>query len=131
MLLPRAIKYRHGFSLIELMVAVAIIAILAAVCYPSYIRYVNRSHQSAAQQFMMDVANRQEQYRLDTRTYASTFTDVGTSPSTDLAKYYTITLQGVSSMAFTIQAVPAGTQTGSTLTLNQLGDKTPVSDWNG
>jgi type IV pilus assembly protein PilE len=59
-----------GFTLIELMITVAIVAILAAVALPSYRQYVVRSKRSAAQAQMMDIANRQQQFLLANRSYA-------------------------------------------------------------
>ena len=60
-----------GFTLIELMVTVAIVAILAAVSYPSYQDFMRRGIRSQGQQFLMDIAQRQEQYFLDQRQYAT------------------------------------------------------------
>jgi type IV pilus assembly protein PilE len=63
-----AVSPQHkGFTLVELMVTVAIVAILASISYPSYIQYVIRSNRSEAQQFMLDVANREEEYFLNNR----------------------------------------------------------------
>jgi len=62
----------RGFTLIELMVVVAIVAILAAVGYPSYQSHVAKGQRSAGQQFLADIAQRQEQYLLDRRQYATT-----------------------------------------------------------
>ena len=63
-----------GFTLIELMVTMAIIAILAAVAYPSYVDYVRRGVRSQGQQYLMDLAQRQEQFFIDQRAYAANVT---------------------------------------------------------
>jgi len=60
-----------GFSLIELMVVVTIIAILAAVGFPSYQQYNKRANRSQAEQIMLSIQNRQEQYILDARAYTN------------------------------------------------------------
>ena len=63
---------RHsGFSLIELMIAVVVVAILAAIGYPSYQQYLIRGHRSAGKQFLVDLAQRQELFLLDRREYAN------------------------------------------------------------
>ena len=63
---------RHlGFTLIELMIVVAILAILVTIGYPSYKSQIVRGYRSGGQQFLMDIAQRQEQYLLDQRQYAT------------------------------------------------------------
>ena len=68
-----------GFTLIELMITVAVIGILAAVAYPSYNDYLIRATRSAAQSFMLDVSNKEEQYLLDARIYAAVANNAGFS----------------------------------------------------
>lgn len=61
----------RGFTLIELMITVAVVALLAVVGYPSYRDYIARGQRSAGQQLLSDIAQRQEQYLLDRRQYAT------------------------------------------------------------
>lgn len=64
-------KRASGFSLIELMITVAIVALLVSIGLPSYQRYVARAVRASGQQFLTDLAQRQEQYFLDVRQYAT------------------------------------------------------------
>jgi type IV pilus assembly protein PilE len=59
-----------GFTLVELMIVVVVIAIIAAVGFPSYREHVARGQRSQGQQLLADIAQRQEQLLLDRRTYA-------------------------------------------------------------
>lgn len=120
----------RGFTLIELMIAVAIVGILASVAYPSYQRYVARSNRSVAIAYLNEVATRQQQYRLDARTFGS-LADIGMSSApSDVSTHYTISLSGAATATtFTVQAAPKGGQatndsTCGTLTLDQAGAKT-------
>lgn len=121
-------KYAKGFSLIELMVTVAIVAIIAVVAIPSYQSHVVKGNRAAAQAFMLDMENREKQYMLDARSYASTLGTLGMTAPADVSKYYTITIDVVATPpSFTITAAPiAGTQQANdgNLTLTSSGAKT-------
>ena len=119
-----------GFSLLELMIVIVIVAILAAVAYPSYQQHVVRTNRAATQQYLLEVTSLQHQFILDNRSYSTTLAALGTSPETAISDKYTVTITGVdntvSPPTFTLQAAPrAGTiQQGSdTLTVNHLGQK--------
>src|SRR5512141_3438789 len=80
-----------GFSLIELLVAVAVVAILATIAFPSYTAYRVRTHRAAAQAFLIDLANRQQLHMLDARGFATTLAQLGASPvPPDIAPYYVV-----------------------------------------
>ena len=121
-------KYTKGFSLIELMVAVVIVAILAAVAVPSYQSHVIKGNRAAAQAFMLDVENREKQYLLDARAYTNSLTTLGMATPADVSKNYTITIDVVATPpSFTITAAPiTGTQQANdgNLTLTSSGAKT-------
>lgn len=127
-----------GMTLIELMVVVVVIAILAAVAYPSYQNYIIRANRSAAQQFMLSIASRQEQFRLDARSYATAIT--GASPGLGLTVPAETTLRYTFSMTndaafpsattYVITATAIGPQVSDgDLTLDNLGTKTPADKW--
>lgn len=121
-----------GFTLIELMVVVAIVGILAAVAYPSYSSYVIRSNRAAAKSFMLEVSNLEQRYLIDARSYASALSDLNVSVPSDVSSNYTITITapraGITAPSYTITADPINGQlSGDTscgkLTLDETGSK--------
>lgn len=126
-------RYSSGFTLIELMITVVIVAILMGIALPSYRQHVVRSNRAAVEAFMLEVANRQERYLLDKRTYADSLSTLGMSLGTDVASNYTVAVASSSSagLTYTITATSIGSQQASdteckVLTLDQLGVKTPA-----
>ncbi|GAB1103233.1 MAG: type IV pilin protein [Shewanella algae] len=121
-------KKAAGFTLIEVMITVVILGILAAIAYPSYTQYIAKSTRSEAHAALMRLANLQEQYYLDNRTYATDMTKLGLNASPFITEngHYSIASTGTGS--FTLTATAQGVQASrdskcKTLTLTDAGVK--------
>lgn len=71
------VRSANGFTLIELMIVVAIITLLASIAYPSYTAYTKRAKRSDAQQLMQEISLKEGQYILDARTYTTALDTTG------------------------------------------------------
>ena len=69
--------FQRGFTLIELMVVIAIVGVLVAVAYPSYTDYVTRSKRATAKSFLVALADAQEHFFLDNKRYAIDLNELG------------------------------------------------------
>jgi type IV pilus assembly protein PilE len=124
------IEKNLGFSLIELLISVAIIGILAGVAYPSYTDFVTRSNRAEAQRELMRLANLQEQVFVDTRAYAASMIGLGiaTIAYTTETGNYVITVSAQTATTFTLTATAQSTQATndsacSTITINNAGQQ--------
>jgi type IV pilus assembly protein PilE len=69
---------RHkGFTLIELMLVLVVLAVILTIALPSYQGVTRKSQRAAAQSALLDLANRQEQYFLNNKTYTGTLANLG------------------------------------------------------
>lgn len=128
-------KKISGFTLIELMIAVVVVAILVAVAVPSYRSYTVKGNRAAAQSYLMTIAQLQQQYLLDARAYATTQTALNLAAPTNVSTYYTVTdpfTVGTAPNSFTITATPIGAQANDScgaLSIDNLGNKLPANCW--
>lgn len=103
-----------GFTLIEVIITVAIVAILTVVAVASYRGQAVRSNRAAAASFMLEVANKQEQYLLDRRNYAYSLADLGMSMPSEVSDNYTINIvdpdTGNAVPEYQITMTPTGSQ---------------------
>ncbi len=128
----KSTKIFKGFTLVELMITVGIVAILVALALPSYGRYVRKANRGEAQQLLMNWANNQEIWRANDTDYATEGELV--PPNHDK---YGFTLSNRTATTYTLTADPSGDQAydedkGTScdpLTLDQSNAKDPPDCW--
>ena len=130
----------RGFTLMELIITMIIVAILAAIAFPSYTSYLQRGRRSEAQQLIASIANRETQYLLDSRMYTNVIGATGLNANTERFTctpagaptvctnlYYNVTVavdNAVTPPTYTVTGTAIGSQVpDGNLTLNQSGTK--------
>jgi type IV pilus assembly protein PilE len=104
------VRKHRGFTLIELMIAVAIVGILVAIAYPSYTNSLIKGNRANAKAFLLTVATKQQQFLLDNRAYATKaeLTAAGLAVPPELTNFYTwdVTLVAGPPPGFEVQVDP-------------------------
>lgn len=146
------VRRKRGFTLLEVAIVAVVVGILAAIALPSYNNYVKRTNRSQAKQFLEDIANREEQYRLDQRAYTGTLGSggLGLAIPSDVTPYYDFTAAGTITVvtvgntatdcagtanalqgpAYLLTATAQGSQlSDGNLCLDSNGNKAPSTKW--
>jgi type IV pilus assembly protein PilE len=135
---------RGGFTLVELMIVLVIVAILAAIAYPAYTQHVLKTHRRAATACLMELAQWMERFyttnmRYDQDTNGSAVTLPTLTCRNDLSARFSFAFDSGQPTAttYTIVATAQGAQANdkesgtacSPLTINQAGARTPAACW--
>ena len=129
--MPR--KLQTGFTLVELIIVVAIISILASIAIPAYNGYVETSKRSDAQASLMALAIAQEKYRASNPTYTTVIGELNGVSSASESGYYALAVTAASGATFTATATPDGWTDSngncSPMSINQDGPTGTLSCW--
>jgi type IV pilus assembly protein PilE len=125
-----------GFTLIELMIVVAIIAILGGIAYPNYTQYVLRGKITEATSSLSDLRLRAEKYFADNRTYQvvpASGTVAGFNTTVTGARYFSYACTAATATTFACTATGVGDLTGFAYTINQANTRASTisaAGWN-
>jgi type IV pilus assembly protein PilE len=127
-----------GFTLIEVMITVAVVAILAAVALPNYFDYVTRSRLVEAKTSLVDMRTRLEQYFLDNRAYPKSKDKCVTADKTPASdeirlppdaisdsknKYFKVECTTMTTTTYTVTATGTGSMDGFVFTVNEANER--------
>lgn len=131
-------RHEHGYSLVELLIVLGVVALLAAIAYPSYRAQVMKSQRIDGKIFLLEIADRQERFYSDRGTYTTDISDLGFANTTSPDGHYTVAITDDPSnditITYQITATPQGNQaddTCSSYTVDSLGTRSssPAGCW--
>jgi type IV pilus assembly protein PilE len=129
---PRA-QGQRGFTLIELVIAMVIAAILAAIAIPSYTAYIQKSRRTEAKSTLLNMASLEERFFSTNNTYSSTPSDLGYATTAAVpfpvgSGYYNITDITVNAAVPPANAASAGTPASYSITAAPVPTSTQAGD---
>jgi type IV pilus assembly protein PilE len=139
----RQLQNQQGFTLIELMIVVGVVALLAAIALPSYNQYVQRTRRSEGQSALMNAQQAEEKFFFRCNRYGSMQEIYGNSAPTCGAppaagtsiessqKYYVIALAAITATTYNLNAAPENVQATDpcmVLSLDNTGTKGATGD---
>jgi type IV pilus assembly protein PilE len=136
-ILGSIMKKQAGFTLIELMITVAIIAILASIAYPSYLEQVTKTRRADGKAKLMEIMQAQEREYTLNYSYVTNLASLGYTLSDGKVEsnegYYAISAAACGSgigSCVQLTATALGSQSSDgNLTLDSIGNKTPADKW--
>ncbi|MDH3614394.1 MAG: type IV pilin protein [Gammaproteobacteria bacterium] len=138
---PTLASRQRGITFLELLIVVAIVAMISAFAFPSYMQYIVKTKRTAATSALLQIADRQQQFFMDNKTYATDLSALGFAGSplfvSDAGKavaagdddaVYVLSIVNVTPTTYTATAAPLAGQLErdtdcGTLTLSQAGTK--------
>ncbi len=117
---------KNGFTLIELMITVVIVAILATIALPAYTDYIRRGRISEAIGLLATQPIKMEQFFQDRRTYVGACAAGTVAPAPGATSTFSFSCPTLTEAGYVVQALGNGSMAGYTYTINQAGAKTTV-----
>lgn len=127
-------KTQRGFTLVEVMVVVVIVAILSAIAIPSYTDYVRRGKITEAISSLSDMRVKMEQFFQDNRTYVGACSSGTVAPTPTATTNFTFACSGQSTTGYTVTATGISSMVGFVYTINESNTRTTTglpSTWTG